>query len=71
MVINSAVVIVLAASFFHPKGKRDWSALGAFSAFMVALLTEMYGVPLTHYFLIGWLGHRFPELTVSHAGGHI
>ncbi len=71
VIVNSAVFIIFAASFFHPRTKRDWKAMGAFSSFVVALMVEMYGFPLTIYFLSGWLGSRFDSLTLTHDGGHL
>ena len=72
VIINSVVFILFAYSFFKPRTPRDWRSFSAFSAFLIALFVEMYGFPLTIFFLSGWLQSRYPNVDwFSHDAGHL
>ncbi|MDQ7040972.1 MAG: isoprenylcysteine carboxylmethyltransferase family protein [Rhodothermus sp.] len=72
VIVASLLFIGFAFWFARPQHRAEWRTFGIFSAFVVALFTEMYGVPLTLYLLYGWLAARYPQLNLfAHENGHL
>jgi len=72
VVLNTAIFVMFAFSFFKPQTARDWRTFGAFAAFIIALFVEMYGFPLSIYLMSGWLRTKYPNLDLmSHNSGHL
>jgi len=72
VLVNVGIFVLLTLSYLTPVKRREWRSFGVFTAFVIALFTEMYGFPLTIYALTAMLGSRYPALNpFSHASGHL
>ncbi len=69
-----AIYVVLLSFFLYgvlrPRKKSEWRSAGAAQAWVIALYAEMYGTPLTAYFVMGWLG-RSQQDAERHFNGHL
>ncbi|MDD3706541.1 MAG: isoprenylcysteine carboxylmethyltransferase family protein, partial [Clostridiaceae bacterium] len=72
VIFNILLFGIFTLTAFKPATKKDWRTLGAFTAFMAALFSEMFGFPLTIYFLTSILGNKYPVLDpFTHLNGHL
>ncbi len=61
LVVGSVALFVAFLALIPVRLKQDWRSHGIYAAFVVSLFAEMFGFPLTAYFLSGLLGLTFFE----------
>jgi len=72
VIFNIGFVLAFVLGFLTPRRRVEWRSMGLFTAWIVALFTEMYGLPLTIYALTALLGRSYPVLDpLSHKNGHL
>lgn len=68
VILAVAFFSVFVLGFLRSPRRREWRHLGAAQAYLIALFTEMFGIPLTAYLLSSVLG---VQLGFSGLEGHL
>ncbi|MEM3522487.1 MAG: NnrU family protein [Candidatus Bathyarchaeia archaeon] len=56
VVLSIVLSSLFILAFLRPLKRRNWASLSITEAFLISLFTEMFGIPLTIYFLSGFFG---------------
>jgi protein-S-isoprenylcysteine O-methyltransferase Ste14 len=59
VILSIVLVSLFIIAFLRPFKRRNWASLGITEAFLVSLFTEMFGIPLTIFFLSSFFGIPF------------
>ena len=70
VVIYILLVSVFLLGILRPRRKVEWKSAGVAQAWVMALYAEMYGVPLTAYFVMAWVGRTQADAE-NHFNGHL
>ena len=69
VLVVSAVFLVFVLGFVWPRGRAEWRNAGVYSAFLISLFFEMFGLPLTIYLLAPLLD--MPALAFGLSESHL
>lgn len=56
VILSIVLLSLFVVTFLRPFKRQTWASLGITEAFLVSLFTEMFGIPLTIYFLSSFFG---------------
>lgn len=65
VLVASAVFLAFVFGFLWPRGRAEWRSAGVYSAFLISLFAEMFGLPLTIYLVAPLLDLPAPVFGLS------